>query len=160
MSTISFTCILFLCVLWIIPAFAEETTPIGVWLDASKRIEVKVTPCGQFLCGKLLWFRWPDDDQGLPVVDLKNKDTKLRNRPLLSLTILRNLRRADENNWEEGEIYNPDDGENYHVKMSIQDDQTLRIRVYELLPIFGETHIWTRIAENCVGHHNDDACPE
>jgi len=142
------------------PAFADETTPIGVWLDASKRIEVKITPCGEFLCGKLLWFKWPDDDQGLPVVDLKNKNTALRDRPLLSLTILRNLRRGDENNWESGEIYNPDDGENYHVNMSIQDDKTLKIRVYDLLPIFGETHIWTRIAENCVGRHNDSACPE
>jgi len=160
MSLLYFACILFLWQLATTPAFAEDKTPVGVWLDASKRIEVKITSCGEFLCGKLLWFKWPDDDQGLPVVDLKNKNTTLRGRPLLSLTILRNLRRTDDDNWEGGEIYNPDDGENYQVNMSIEDDRTLRIRVYELLPLLGETHIWTRIAESCVGRHNDNACPE
>jgi uncharacterized protein (DUF2147 family) len=155
-----FACLPLLWLFAITPAFAGDPSPVGVWLDASKRIEVKVTACGDFLCGKLLWFKCPDDDQGLPVVDLKNKDPALQGRPLLGLTILRNLRHADANVWEDGEIYNPDDGENYHVKMSIQDDETLRIRVYDLLPIFGETHIWTRIAKNCVGHHHDSKCPE
>jgi uncharacterized protein (DUF2147 family) len=155
-----FALALFILMLTVAPAGAKDLTPIGVWLDASKRIEVKVTPCGDRLCGKLLWFKWPDDDQGLPVVDLKNEDPALRDRPLLGLVILRNLRRNGENIWEGGEIYNPDDGENYHVKMSIQDDLTLRVRVYDLFPIFGETHIWTRIAAVCVGRHNDSRCPE
>jgi hypothetical protein len=29
--------------------------------------------------------------------------------------------------------------------MSIQADGTLRVRAYVLLPIFGETEIWTRV---------------
>src|SRR6185312_16506923 len=86
-----FSCLLLLWLLTITGASAEGATPIGVWLDASKRIEVQITPCGEFLCGKLLWFKWPDDDEGLPVVDLKNKNPALRNRPLLGLIILRNL---------------------------------------------------------------------
>jgi len=157
---LQFSCMLPLLLLTTMPATATDATPVGVWLDDSKRIEVKVSACGEFLCGKLVWFKWPDDDQGLPVVDLKNKNWSLRSRPLLGLVVLRNLRATDDNMWKGGEIYNPDDGENYRVKMSIEDDQTLRVRVYDLLPLFGETHIWTRIAENCVGHHNDIKCPE
>ncbi len=156
---LQFVIILLMGLFIITPVFAEDATPIGVWLDASKRIAVKVTGCGEFLCGKLLWFKWPDDAQGLPVVDLKNKKPELRNRPLLGLVILRNLR-AEEDVWKEGEIYNPDDGENYHVNMSIEDDRTLRVHVYDLLPIFGETHIWTRIPERCIAHLDDNYCSE
>jgi uncharacterized protein (DUF2147 family) len=97
------------------------------------------------LCGKIVWFRWPNDAQGLPLVDFKNTDPALRTRPLLGLTVLYGLRRADERTWEGGKIYNPDDGEDYQAQMSIQDDGTLRVRAYVLLPLFGSTFIWTRI---------------
>ena len=83
---------------------------------------------------------------GLPLVDLKNKDPALRGRPLLGLTVLEGLRRTGENAWTDGRIYNPDDGENYLARMSIQDDGSLRIRAYILLPLFGHTLIWTRVS--------------
>jgi len=140
-----FACALFLMLLAALPASAQSPTPVGVWEDASERILVKIVPCGDFLCGKLVWFKWPNDAQGLPVIDLKNKDPALRGRPLLGLTILRDLRCTGENTWEDGKIYDPNDGEDYRARMSIQDDETLRVRVYVLFPIFGETHIWTRI---------------
>lgn len=109
------------------------------------RIKLEIAPCGDELCGKLVWFRWPNDAQGLPLVDLKNPDSALRARPLLGLTVLTGLRRAADGKWEDGAIYNPDDGEKYGVQVSIQDNGNLRARVYKLLPIFGETLIWTRV---------------
>lgn len=69
-------------------AGAQSPTPIGVWLHVNKRIQVEIAPCGDRLCGKMIWFRWPNDAQGLPLVDLKNADPALRSRPLLGLTIL------------------------------------------------------------------------
>jgi uncharacterized protein (DUF2147 family) len=127
------------------PAIAQDGTPVGVWLHPNKRIELEIAPCGADLCGTLVWFRWPNDAQGLPLVDLKNPDTALRNRPLLGLTVLEGLRRTGENTWEGGKVYDPDDGANYTASMSIQADGTLRVRAYVLLPIFGETEIWTRV---------------
>jgi uncharacterized protein (DUF2147 family) len=97
------------------------------------------------LCGKIVWFKWPNDAEGLPLVDVKNPDPALRTRPLLGLTTLWGLRRAGENTWDDGEIYNPDDGTEYQVLMSLQDDGTLRVRVYVFLSIFGETLIWPRV---------------
>jgi uncharacterized protein (DUF2147 family) len=66
-------------------------------------------------------------------------------RPLLGLEILSGLRPAGDGTWEGGTIYNPDDGETYSVLMSVQDDGSVRVRVYVFLPIFGETKIWTRV---------------
>ncbi len=124
---------------------AESPTPLGVWLHDNKRIEIEIAPCGDRLCGKLVWFRWPNDAQGLPLVDLKNSDSTLRTRPLLGLTVLDGLCRTGEDTWEDGHIYDPDDGVDYSASMSIWDDGTLRVRAYEFFPILGKTFIWTRV---------------
>ena len=124
---------------------AQSQTPVGVWLHANKRIRVEIAPCGDRLCGKIVWFRWPNDAQGLPLVDLKNADPALRTRPLLGLTVLKGLRRAGGRTWEDGEIYNPDDGVDYRALMSIEDNGTLRVRAFVLFPLLGKTQIWTRI---------------
>jgi uncharacterized protein (DUF2147 family) len=127
------------------PLSAQSPTPVGVWLHPNKRIQVEIAPCGERLCGKMVWFRWPNDAQGLPLVDLNNPNPELRSRPLLGLRILRGLRRAGERTWEGGKIYNPDDGVEYRALMSIGDDGALRVRAYLLLPILGKTLIWTRV---------------
>ena len=127
------------------PVEVQAPTPVGVWLHANERIQVEIAPCGDELCGTLVWFRWPNDAQGLPLVDLKNADPKLRTRPLLGLTILYGLRRTGEHKWEGGKIYNPDDGRDYQAAMSIREDGALRVRAYKLLPIFGKNFIWTRV---------------
>ena len=126
-------------------AHAQSPTPVGVWLHENKRIKIEIAPCGDELCGKLIWFKRPNDAQGLPLVDVLNPDPALRTRPLLGLEILNGLRPAGDGTWDGGTIYNPDDGETYSALASIQDDGSLRVRVYVFLSLFGETKIWTRV---------------
>jgi len=92
------------------PVAAQSPTPVGVWLHANERVQVEIASCGDRLCGKIVWFRWPNDAQGLPLLDFKTPDPALRARALLGLTILDDLRRADESTWEDGRLYNPDNG--------------------------------------------------
>lgn len=126
-------------------ADAQSRTPIGVWLHANQRIRIVIASCGERLCGRIVWFKWPNDSQGVPLADLKNPNPMLRKRALLGLTVLRGLRRTGENRWTEGRIYNPDDGVDYLAQMSIQENGTLRMRAYVLLPALGKTLIWTRV---------------
>lgn len=134
-----------LLLLAVSPVQAQSPTPIGVWLHDNKRIEMEIVPCGDRLCATLVWFRWPNNAQGLPLLDVKNSDASLRSRPLMGLKVLRDLRRTGDNTWEGGKIYNPDDGGEYNANMSIQTDGTLRIRAYLLAPLFGHTLVWTRV---------------
>jgi uncharacterized protein (DUF2147 family) len=127
------------------PAVAQVPTPAGVWLHANQRIQIEIAPCDDRLCAKIIWFKWPYDAQGLPLVDLKNGDPTLRNRPLMGLNVLQGLRRTGENTWAGGNIYNPDDGVHYQALMSIANDGSLRIRAYLLLPLIGHTVVWTRV---------------
>jgi len=126
-------------------AAAQNPTPVGVWLHPDKRIEIEIAPCGDRLCAKIVWFKRPNGDNGQPLADVKNKDPALRTRPLLGLDVLQGLRAVGENNWEDGEVYNPDDGVNYRTRMSIDNAGDLRIRAFVLLPLLGHTLTWTRV---------------
>lgn len=127
------------------PAAAQDPAPVGVWLHPNGRIEIEIEPCGDRLCAQIIWLKRPYGDDGLPLADVKNKDPALRTRPLLGLNVMQGLRDAGENNWEDGEIYNPDDGENYRAQMSTEKNGDLRIRAFVLLPMLGRTLIWTPV---------------
>jgi uncharacterized protein (DUF2147 family) len=144
MVMLRFALFLLAALLTATPVGASGPTPVGVWLHPNQRIEVEIAPCGDRLCGRMVWFRWPNDLKGLPLLDLKNPDPVLRTQPLLGLTILIGLRRVDDGTWGDGEIYNPDDGESYSALISIETDGSLRVRAYVLFPDLGETMIWTR----------------
>ena len=144
-SSFSFAIGLAVMALAATPVGAQTPTPVGVWLHDNKRIEIAIMPCGDRLCGKLVWFKWPNNAQGLPLVDLNNPDSALRTRPLLGLLVLNGLHRTGANTWADGNIYNPDDGVTYAASMSMQDDGSLEVRAYVLLPMLGKTFVWTRM---------------
>jgi uncharacterized protein (DUF2147 family) len=134
---------LFIAQLTVAPVEAQSPTPTGVWKDSSGRVQVEIAPCGELLCGKIVWFKWPDNAQGLPLLDVKNEDPALRTRPLLGLTILDGLHRTGANSWADGKIYNPEDGKDYQADMSIAGDGTLQVHAHE--GPFSKTLIWTRM---------------
>lgn len=124
---------------------ATDLTPAGAWLHDNKRIQIKIAPCGDELCGNIVWFKKPNDALGDPLADVNNQNPELRSRPLLGLTVLRGLRRTGNNTWVGGRIYNPDDGVDYQAQMSIRNDGNLDVRAYLLLPALGKTLIWTPV---------------
>ena len=123
---------------------AESPTPVGIWLHPNERIQVEIAPCGDRLCGRIVWFKRPNDAQGSPGIDSNYTDPALRTRPLLGLTVLRGLRRSGERTWDDGEIYNPDDGTDYKASMSMENNNTLHVHAYLLFPALGKTQTWTR----------------
>lgn len=136
---------LLVALLGAMPATAQETTLAGVWLHANQRIELEMAPCGDRLCGKLIWFKNPTDVDGRPLVDRHNPDPALRMRPLMGLTVVQGLRRVDARTWEDGKVYNPNDGRSYDLTISIENDRTARVRAYLGVPLLGQTQIWTRV---------------
>ncbi len=62
----------------------------------------------------------------------------------MGMTVIRGLVRSGPRLWTDGTIYNPDDGEIYNARVTVVDPDTLHVRAYVLLPLFGETQVWTR----------------
>ncbi|MDA1101294.1 MAG: DUF2147 domain-containing protein [Proteobacteria bacterium] len=51
------------------------------------------------------------------------------------------------NIWDNGAIYDPEDGEVHACALTLLDSDTLKLRGYVGVPLFGKTQTWTRVKE-------------
>jgi uncharacterized protein (DUF2147 family) len=126
---------------------SHDPTLEGVWLHSNERIQVEIAPCGENLCGKIVWLKNPKDETGRPRTDRKNLDQTKRAQPLMGMTVIRGLVRSGPRLWTDGTIYNPDDGKIYSGRLVLVDPDTVKIRAYKFLTLFGETQVWTRVKD-------------
>jgi uncharacterized protein (DUF2147 family) len=106
------------------PALADD--PSGTWAMDNGKVTVKVSPCGTNLCGKIVALAKPLDKHGKPKLDKDNPNPALRHRPVVGLTLFRNMKRAGENRWE-GTIYVPEDGYTYRASANLSGN-VLKVR--------------------------------
>src|SRR5690606_25128019 len=97
---------------------AAAEAPHGVWLiDGEAAVEI--FDCNGLNCGRILWLQVPRDPAGQLKRDKRNPDPALRQRELCGLTVMRNLRTAGPNQWDNGFLYDPDSGQTYNVKAEL-----------------------------------------
>lgn len=119
---------------------------LGTWLNGTKRGHVQIYKQGDKYFGKLIWLKEPNDPiTNKPKVDAKNPDAKLKARPLMNMNIMTNFEFDGGDVWDEGKIYNPEDGKTYSCKMTLKDANTLDVRGYMGISLIGKTQVWTRI---------------
>jgi uncharacterized protein (DUF2147 family) len=78
---------------------------------------------------------------------LNNPDKKLKSRTTLGVENLKNfIYNADDNEWNKGEIYNPNNGSTYDCYMWFEKNNynVLKIRGYLGISLIGRTTTWTR----------------
>ncbi len=79
-----------------------------------------------------------------PRKDEKNPDPKLRDRPLVGIVLIWNLKFQD-GEFVDGKVYNPNEGKTYGMKIKVNGDGTLTIRGYAGIALFGQSQTWTRV---------------
>jgi uncharacterized protein (DUF2147 family) len=62
----------------------------------------------------------------------------------LGMILLQNLVFDGKNEWENGDIYDPNSGSTYRSKVKLLDAQTLHVRGYIGIPLFGKTMVFSR----------------
>jgi uncharacterized protein (DUF2147 family) len=136
-------------------AQSQPASVMGVWLVEKKTAQVKIERCANPangpICGSIVRLINPKGPDGTVVSedianDWHNADPRLRDRKVVGLVIIYNFKpTSDPNSFENGYIYNGDNGKTYNANISLQPDGTLRLRGYVGTPMFGETQIWTRV---------------
>ncbi len=125
-------------------AEARAPSPVGVWATEGNKSHIRIYRCGEFMCGKIVWLdRAPSRG---PAYDRENPDPSKRDRPLLGLRVLSQLRASDTpREWTGGRVYDPRDGDSYRVKMTLLEDGRLNVRAYIGIPLLGRSQTWTRV---------------
>jgi uncharacterized protein (DUF2147 family) len=81
--------------------------------------------------------------QSVPLNDVHNKDPKLNGRPLLGAVVMWHLRYED-GEYVDGYVYNPEDGGTYRMKAEVLTPESLKVRGYLGISLFGQNRTWSR----------------
>ena len=120
---------------------ANPDVAVGRWMTETKHGIVEIDRCGASICGKILSS---DGIRGNPgLLDVNNKDSKLRGRKLLGLQILGGFTASD-GAWTGGTIYNAEDGGTYHATVTPIDGNHLKVRGCIFWPLC-KSQVWTRV---------------
>jgi uncharacterized protein (DUF2147 family) len=124
---------------------AEADRILGTWLTGSGKGRILITKYGDKYGGKLVWLREPNDETGKPKTDSKNPDAAKRGNPRLGLNNLLGFSYAGGGKYENGTIYDPENGKTYKCVMSLDGDDVLNVRGYIGFTLIGRTDVWTRV---------------
>lgn len=126
-------------------AFAQD--PIeGLWYNEEKTAKIKIYKAkNDKFYGKIDWLKEPVKD-GKARTDEKNPDKDKKNEPLLGLVILKGFEKSGKDEYEDGTIYDPNNGKTYSCIITHKGNQ-LDVRGYVGFSWIGRTAVWTRVSE-------------
>jgi uncharacterized protein (DUF2147 family) len=89
----------------------------------------------------------PNDVPGDPPrLDVENPDAALRTRGLDGMKFLQGLRYVEKKSrWTGGTIYDPNSGKTYKGTITLVDHNTIKLRGYVGISLFGRNDIWSRV---------------
>ncbi|MBR0907442.1 DUF2147 domain-containing protein [Bradyrhizobium liaoningense] len=123
-------------------ASAHAQSADGTWLTQAGDARVKISKCGDGICGHIVWLREPmDTATGQPATDSKNPNPALARRPMIGLPLFSGMQPSAPNKWS-GQIYNADDGSSYASSVTVISMDSLRVEGCVGALCGGET--WTR----------------
>ncbi|ENZ76449.1 MULTISPECIES: DUF2147 domain-containing protein [Ralstonia] len=126
-------------------AFAQAS-PAGTWktIDdntGKQKGEVTIVDNGGTFTGKVSKILVPGDENKTCT---KCTDDR-KDQPIKGLTILTGLKPNGNNNWDGGQILDPENGKVYSAKMSLSEDgQKLNVRGFLGISLLGRTQTWVR----------------
>lgn len=124
---------------------AESDKIVGVWEVGSGKARVKISKYGEKYGGRIVWLRDPNYPDGTPKIDKNNPDEAKRKVPLLGFSNMVGFVYKGDGSYEEGTIYDPENGSTYFCVVKLKDDNTLDVRGYIGITLFGRTDTWKRV---------------
>ncbi len=129
-------------------ASTEGDKILGLWLTGTGKAHIKITKYGDNKYGgKIVWLKEPTKPDGTAKKDTKNPDKIKQANNVLGLNNLLGFTFAGSKSYEGGSIYDPENGKTYKCIMTLDDANTLKVRGYVGVQMFGRTDTWTRVTE-------------
>jgi len=122
-------------------AQADENDITGLWYNEDKTGKIRIFEKDNQFFGELTWVDLDPGDSGL---DDNNPDQQMRSKPLVGLLILKGFE-YDDGAYEDGTIYDPENGKTYSCTMKLEDINKLYVRGFIGFSLIGRTTYWTRV---------------
>ncbi|MBS4065502.1 MAG: DUF2147 domain-containing protein [Chitinophagaceae bacterium] len=117
---------------------------IGIWLTGGKEpAKIQIYKSGEKFYGKIIWLKNPTEN-GKQRVDANNPDKAKRSNPIIGLLMLTGFKFDGDDEWKGGDIYDPESGKTYSSYMYLKDKNTIKVRGYVGISLFGRTKTWIR----------------
>lgn len=118
---------------------------VGVWKTGEGTAMVRIFKNGEKYQGKIVWLKEPNDPEtGKPKADKNHPDESVRSRPILGLINVWGFVHKGDNVWEEGNIYDPKNGNTYSCTIKMDNANSIEVRGYIGVSLIGRTDVWTR----------------
>ena len=125
-------------------SYSQSYNIEGDWYTENNNAIIKIYKDGNTLSGKITWMKTPNDENGNPKTDPENPDEKLKSRKRLGMIMMYNFSYDEEEQWDDGEIYDPESGNTYSGIITMTSKNKLDLRGYVGISWFGRTSQWTR----------------
>lgn len=122
---------------------ADQNGIVGFWNTDNDEALVQVFQKEELYFGKVITLARPLDSKGNPKKDRHNKEPALRDRPLVGIHTLYDLKFDQaEQSWK-GKVYIPSVGFSANVVITLKDKNTMYVRGY--LGRLTKTQVWKRV---------------
>lgn len=120
---------------------------LGQWYTRDNEAVVEIFKEGETYTGKIVWLAASvaTEEDGSPVCDKNNPDPEKAKQPVLGLKMAHGFSHAGGNDWENGHIYDPDNGKTYKCLMELKKGgKQLKVRGFIGVSLLGRNEYWTR----------------
>jgi uncharacterized protein (DUF2147 family) len=127
-------------------AQTQAASPVGLWktIDdetGKEKSYVRITEANGVVSGKIEKLL----DPGKADAKCDKCTDERKDQPVVGMTIIRNVK-ADGEQWDGGEILDPNNGKVYKVRLKPEDGgKKLSVRGYIGMPMLGRTQTWVRV---------------
>ena len=132
---------------------------VGLWYDDTGRGAVELAPCGDKICGHIVWLEDNRGTDGKPLHDRYNPEPRMRARPICGIQVIGNLSPLGDGIWGTGWIYDPKVGKSYDVEINLAKRDVLHVYGYAGLKLLGKSLYWKR-APMDLPRCSDDTSPQ
>ena len=108
-------------------AQSESDVILGNWYNQEKDAVIKIYKEDGKYHGKIIWMLNPLDENGNPKTDPLNPDESLQSRSRMGMIIMYNFEYDSENEWDDGNIYDPKSGNEYSGTMTLTSKNNLNL---------------------------------